>query len=72
MYRGILSTQPPPPDLFKVKTVFDASSRCNAFSVIRTYVSIRQIAICYITDIQHLVFMHFIALYLVKIIVLID
>lgn len=61
----------PHPDLFKVKTVFDAFSRCNV-SMIRTYVSIRQIAICYIVNIQYLVSARFIALYLVKIIVLID
>ena len=62
----------PHPDLFKVKTVFDAFSRCNVFSMIRTYVSIRQIAICYIDNIQYLVLAHFIVLYLVKITVLID
>lgn len=62
----------PHPDLFKVKTVFDAFSRCNVFSMIRTYVSIRQIAICYTANMQYLVFTCFIALYLVKIMVLID
>lgn len=62
----------PRPDLFKAKTIFDASSRCNVFLMIRTYVSIRQIAICYIANIQYLVFMRFISLYLAKIKVLID
>lgn len=71
MYRGARPRNPRP-DLFKVKTVFDASSRCNVFSVIRTYVSIRQIAICYTANIQYLVLVYFISLYLVKIIVLID
>lgn len=62
----------PHPDLFKVKTVFDAFSRCNVFSMIRTYVSIRQIAICYTVNIQYLALACFISLYLVKIKVLID
>lgn len=62
----------PRPDLFKAKTIFDASSRCNVFLMIRTYVSIRQIAICYIADIQYLVLVCFASLYLVKIRVLID
>lgn len=62
----------PRPDLFKAKTIFDASSRCNVFLMIRTYVSIRQIAICYIADIQYLVLVCFVSLYLAKIKVLID
>lgn len=56
----------------RLKPFFDASSRCDVFLMIRTYVSIRQIEICYIANIQYLVFMRFISLYLAKIKVLID
>lgn len=71
MHRGPCSHDPHP-GILKPKPQRILPSGAPALPMIRTYVSIRQIAICYIADIQYLVLVCFVSLYLVKIKVLID